>query len=356
MSGLVELRLLLAVFGAWVGRREARIIAYLIEENRVLKEQLTARGKRLRLTNDQRRRLAAKGKPLGRRTLQRIATIVTPDTILAWHRKLIAAKWTFTSGRLGRPGVARLIRSLIVRMAKDNPRWGYTKIQGALKHLDHKVGRDTIATVLKEHGIPPCPDRSMSWSTFIRSHRHAIAAADFFLNEVWTPRGLVRHYTFFVIDISTRAVQIAGTTTNPTAEWMQQIARNLTDCTNGFLRGKRYLILDRDCLYGPGFVNTLAAADVKVVRTAYRSPNMNAYAERFVRSIRFECLDQMIFVGRASLDRALREFEEHYNTERPHQGVGNELIHGRKVPRTGRIRVRERLGGVLKYYHRKAVA
>jgi putative transposase len=167
MIETIQLQLLLATFAGWIGRRQARVIAYLIEENRVLKEQLGSSGKRLRLTDDQRRRLAAKGKPLGRKVLGTVATIVTPDTILRWHRKLIAAKWTYPRKRVGRPSVMKEIRELIIRMAKGNPSWGYARIQGALKHLDHCIARSTTAKVLKEQRIKPSPDRPMSWATSI---------------------------------------------------------------------------------------------------------------------------------------------------------------------------------------------
>lgn len=155
---------------------------------------------------------------MGLKALRQIATIVTPETILAWHRRLIAAKWTYPRRRIGRPGVMREIRETIVRMAEENPSWGYARIQGALKHLDHRVARSTIAKVLKEHGIKPSPDRPLSWATFVRAHAHLIAAADFFTTEVWTVRGLVRHSTLFFVDIATRRVHIAGTTTNPNSE------------------------------------------------------------------------------------------------------------------------------------------
>jgi hypothetical protein len=177
MIDTIHLRLLLATFAAWANRQQTSVITYLIEENRVLKEQLESGGKRLRFTDDQRRRLAAKGRPLGLRALRQIATIVTPETILAWHRRLIAAKWTYPQQRTGRPGVMREIRGLIVRMAEENASWGYARIQGALKHLGHRVARSTIAKVLKEHGLKPSPDRPMSWTTFVRSHAHLIAAA-----------------------------------------------------------------------------------------------------------------------------------------------------------------------------------
>jgi putative transposase len=197
MSETIHLQLLLATFAGWVSRRQTAVITYLVEENRILKEQLESGGKRLRFTDDQRRRLAAKGKPLGRKVLRQIATIVTPDTILAWHRRLIAAKWTYPHKRVGRPGVMKEIRRLIVRMAEENPSWGYARIQGQLKHLNHRVARSTIAKTLKEHGIKPSPDRPMIWRTFVRSHAHMIAAADFFTTEVWTARGLVRYFTLF---------------------------------------------------------------------------------------------------------------------------------------------------------------
>ena len=198
MIETIQLQLLLATFAAWANRQQSGVIAYLIEENRVLKEQLESGGKRLRLTDDQRRRLAATGKPLGLKALQRIATIVTPETILAWHRRLISGKWTYSRKRMGRPGVMREIREMTVRMAEENSSWGYARIQGALTHLDHRVARSTIAKILKDHGIKPSPDRPMSWTTFVRSHAHLIAAADFFVTEAWTVRGLVRHFTLFL--------------------------------------------------------------------------------------------------------------------------------------------------------------
>ena len=329
------------------------MIDYLIEENRVLKEQLESGGRRLHFTDDQRRRLAAKDKPLGRQILGRIDTIVTPDTILAWHRRLIAAKWTYSRQRVGRPGVMKEIRRLIVRMAEENPSWGYARIQGQLKHLDHRVARSTIAKTLKEHGIKPSPDRPMSWRTFVRSHAHLIAAADFFTTEVWTAHGLVRHFTLFVIDIATRRVHIAGTTTNPTSAWMEQIARNVTDCETGFLNEKRFLIIDRDAIFSPKFKSILGDSGVEILLTAYQAPNMKAYAERFVRSIKSECLDQMILLGLESLVRAIAEYVEHYHDERSHQGIGNRLICGAEARSMGCVEVTQRLGGLLDYYHRR---
>ncbi len=350
MPGLIHLQLFLATFAGWVNRHQAQAIDYLVEENRVLKEQL--RGKRLRLTDDQRRRLAAKGKTLGRRMLSRIATIVTPDTILRWHRRLIAAKWTYVSKRVGRPGVMKQIRKLIARMATDNASWGYCRIQGELKKLDHRVARSTIAKTLKEHGIKPSPDRPMCWRTFIRSHADVIAGADFFTSEVWTARGLLTHYVLFVIDHATRAVHIAGTTTNPDSAFMAQVARHLTDHMEGFLLRKRYLIVDRDSKFTAAFCRILEDAGVTVVRTSFQAPNMNSLAERWVLSVKSECLAKMILFGQSHLDRALREFTAHYRTERPHQSLGNGLIDGAPSTGDGDVITHERLGGLLKSYHR----
>jgi transposase InsO family protein len=354
MSPTIQLQLLLATFAGRVGRQQTCVIDYLLEEKRVPKEQIEFSGRRMRLIDDQRRRLAAKGKPLGRRVLRRIATIVTPDTILAWHRRLIAAKWTYPHKRVGRPGVMKEIRRLIVEMAEDNPSWGYARIQGALKHLDHRVARSTIAKTLKEHGIKPAPDRPMSWATFVLSHAHLIAAADFFTTEVWTARGLVTHYTLVVIDIATRRVHIAGTTTNLVSSWMEQIARNLTDYEDSFLTGKRFCIIDRDSIFSPAFKSIVAGTGVEILLTAYQAPNMNAHAERFIRSIKSECLGQMIFVGQRSPDRAINEFVEHYHDERSHQGIGNRILSGAAPQSVGSIQVTQRLGGMVSYYHRRA--
>ena len=351
------LRFVLIALAGWMNQQQRDVIDYLQEENRVLREQLGPR--RLRFTDAQRRRLAAKAKTLGRRVLRDIATIVTPDTLLAWHRTLIAKKYDGSTRRgPGRPPVMAEIRALIVRMATDNRGWGYTRIQGALANLDHDVSRGTIATILREHGLEPAPERvkKTTWTEFLKTHWDVLAATDFFTVDVWTGRGLTRFAVLFIIDLSTRRVEIAGIASEPDSAWMSQVSRNVTDASDGFLTGKRFLIHDRDPLFTLAFRETLAAAGVQVVRLPPRSPNLNAYAERFVRTIKESCLDRMILVGEGSLRRAVAEFIEHYHHERNHQGLGNQLI----VPLParaigdGRILSRERLGGLLKYYHRPA--
>jgi putative transposase len=208
------LQMVLMVLTGWLDRRERHAIAYLIEENRFLRRQLG--GRRLRLTDDDRRRLAARAYRVGRAALREIATIATPDTLLRWHRELIARKWTFAK-RPGRRGVLVEIRQLVLRMASDNPTWGYTRIQGALENVGHRLGRSTIRRILKAAGLPPAPQRPTSWQTFLNAHWGAIAGGDFFTTEVWTWRGLVTYYTVFVIDMASRRVQILGSTRYPEA-------------------------------------------------------------------------------------------------------------------------------------------
>ena len=346
--------LLLTVVG-WVSREQQRTIDYLVEENRVLKEQLGS--SRLRLTNDQRRRLAEKGKQLGRRILGRFATIVSPDTIMRWHRQLIAAKWTYSSRPKGRVGIMVEIRSLVVRFAKENPTWGYSRIQGAIGDLGHRVGRTTVSRILKREGIKPAPDRPSSWSTFIKATWGECAAADFFTTEVWTARGLTTFHTLFVIDLATRRVSIAGTTRTPNEAFMAQVGRNLTDAVDGFLVAHRKLIVDRDTKFTQSFQALLGSGGVETIFTPPRSPNCNAYAERFVRSIKEECLGRMIFFGEASLRGALREFIDHYNSERPHQGLENRVLDPPAEPRSTSLRLvtsHDRLGGLLRHYRASA--
>ena len=222
----------------------------------------------------------------------------------------------------------RHISELMVRMAQDNPRWGYTRIQGALGNLSHKVGRGTIANVLKRNGIEPSPERRRRtpWSTFLKAHWKVLAASDFLTVEVWTGEGLVTHYLLFVISLADRVVNIAGITTRPDESWMLQVARNVTDSQVGALHSKRYLIIDRDAKYSAQFRRLIRDNGTKVI------------------------------VGQASLRRAVAEYIDHYHAERNHQGLANRLIH---VPKpasanVGPIYRRPRLGGMLNFYYRKA--
>jgi putative transposase len=304
---------LVAVAG-WMNQHQQQTIEYLREENRVLREQLGRR--RLRFNDDQRRRLAVRAKGLGRKLLAEVATLVRPDTLLAWHRKLIAHKYEgHDKRRPGRPRTQEQLERLVIRMAEENRAWGYRRIQGAISNLGHDLARSTIADILRRHGIEPAPDRSRktTWKEFLRQHWEFIVAADFFTVEVWTATGLKRFLVLFFLDLSTRKVEIAGMASTANGLWMSQIGRNVTDAVDGILNGKRYLIHDRDPLFTTEFQGILASVGVSAVKLPRQSPNLNAYAERFVRSIKESCLDRLILFGEESLRSAVRDFVAHYN-------------------------------------------
>ena len=349
--------LIVLFLASHLNREQQCIIEYLQVENQVLREKLGK--KRILLNDDQRRRLAVKGKALGRRALRELVGIVTPDTIMRWHRELVAKKWDYSHlrKRVGRPRTKQEVAELIVRMARENPTWGYDRIEGALKNLGVKLSDTTVGKILRAHGIEPAPERGRktTWKTFLRAHWEVLGAADFTTIEVWTHRGLVTFYILVVMRLSRRQVEIAGVTPNPNAAWMQQVGRNLTDCYDGFLNGTRHLLLDRDKKFLP-FQGVLESTDTKVVLLPPRSPNLNAQIERYMRSVKSECLERMVFFGEKSLRKALTEFTAHYHEERNHQGIGNDIIHpGKEVGQpNGDIRHRERLGGMLSYYYRDA--
>jgi transposase InsO family protein len=352
----LPLQFLLRTFAGWVNRAQQRQIEYLLEENRILRELLP--GKRPRLNNDQRRRLAALGHELGRAALQKVAGIVTPDTILRWYRKLIARKYDGSKRRgPGRPRTGPDIARLVVRMATENPRWGYTRIRDALGELGHEICRNTVKRILQDRGITPAPERGSRtrWRTFLAAHWEAFAAADFFTVEVLTLHGLVRYHVLFVMELATRRVHLAGITPEPWGAWMQRIGRDLTGW-DGFLEGKRFLIMDRDPNFTAAFRRLLSDSGVKPVILPRRSPNLNAFAERWVLSVKSEVLDRMIILGEQHLRRVLREYLEHYHAERHHQGLDGKLIEPRAedLGGEGEVQRRQRLGGMLSFYYREA--
>ena len=334
----LPLQFLVLTISGWVNRGQQDVIEYLLEENRVLREH--AGDRRLRFTDVQRRRLATKARKLSRKTLAGMDPIVTPDTLLRWYRKLVAQKYDGSSGRkTGRPRTGKIVEDLVLRMARENPSWGYTRIQGALDNLGHEVGRNTIKRILAANGIEPASIRGqgMSWDVFLRLHWGAIAAADFFTVEVLTHLGLIRFLVFFVIDLKSRRVKIARIAPAPDGRWLKQVARNLTDVEDGFLNGTCYLIHDRDPLFTDEFRQILWSGGVQTVKLPARSPDLNAYAERFVRSIREECLSRVIPLGERHLRWVIGEYVKHYHVERNHQGLGNELIEPGGKPERGRV-------------------
>jgi transposase InsO family protein len=350
----VLLRTLLVICTGWLQRKQAHALRYVLEENRVLREQLG--GNKPRLNNSQRRRLARAGKLLERAQLRELATLAKPDTILGWYRTLIARKYDGSKNRSpGRPRTRRDIVALVIRMAKENPTWGYTRIRGALRNLGLDVGRTTIARILAEDGIDPAPMRPERWSTFLKAHWGAIGGGDFFTVEVVTLHGLVRHHVFFVIDLATRQVQIGGIVKEPYGDWVMNVMRGMLDCVDGFLLGKRRLILDRDPVFTPEVRGFLSRSGVQVARLPSRSPNLNAHAERFIGSVRRECLSRVVPIGEAHLRKLLTNYVDHYHRERNHQGIGNRLIEPTVAANgEGEIRRQTRSGGLLSFYVREA--
>jgi putative transposase len=331
---------------------------YLVTENHILRNQIKGR---IRLSDGERKTLAEIGQKLGKQVLAEVAKIVKPDTILGWHRQLVAQKCDGSQQRKapGRPMIGQEIETLVVRMARENRSWGYDRIVGALAHLGYTVSDQTVGNILKRHGIVPAPERktTTTWKEFIRTHMDVLVATDFFTAEVWTLGGLVTYYVLFFIRLGTREVHVAGVTPHPNQAWMMQVARNLTMEEWGFLSPGDYLIHDGDGKYCPAFQQLIDEGGVKSVPLPPRSPNLNAYAERWVRSIKEEALSRFILFGENSLRHVLREYVAHYHQERPHQGKGNVILmpslHSDQQ-HDGPVRCRERLGGLLKYYDREA--
>jgi putative transposase len=275
------------------------------------------------------------------------AFVVTPATILRWHRDLVRRRWTYP--KLGRPPVGDQIREIVLRLAAENPRWGYLRIVGELRHLGVRVSASTVQRVLRQAGLGPAPRRGgPNWSTFLRTQAHAVLACDFFTVEtIW----LRRLYVLFFIELGSRRVHLAGITTRPNGAWVTQQARNLTMTTD--LGTPRLLIRDRDTKFTRAFDDVFRSEGIRVIRTPVRAPKANAFAERFVRQ---ECLDWTLIHGHRHLQTVLDEYVEHYNRHRPHRGL--DLSPPDPVPRvqatTGTVIRQQCLGGLINEYQRRA--
>lgn len=331
---------------------------YLVAENRILRDQIKGR---IQLSDAERQTLAEIGKKLGKRALEEVANIVKPDTILGWQRKLAAEKFDGSKQRKspGRPRINKELEDLVVQMAKENRSWGYDRIAGALILLGYNISDQTVGNILKRRGLPKAPERqkTTTWREFIRTHMDVLWATDFFSTEVWTLGGLVTFYVLFFIKLDTREVHIAGVTSTPNEQWMMQIARNLTMEEWGVLKLGQYLIHDGDKKFCPALKQILDDTGVKRVPLPPRSPWLNGFAERWVKSVKDEALSRTILFGERSLRHVLGEYVSHYHEEKPHQGKSNVILFPSVQAKPGSdspIECRERLGGHLKYYHRKA--
>jgi putative transposase len=276
---------------------------------------------------------------------------VRPETLLGWHRRLVARRWTYPACPIGRPPLDPEVAALIVRLARENPRWGYQRIAGELKGLGISVSATTVRTVLVEAGVPPAPDRGgMSWRAFLRQQAATTLACDFLTVET---AFLQRIYVLFFISLATRRIEYVACTSNPDGEWTAQQARNLM-MQLGDAQPYRLLIHDRDSKFGGGFDEVFCSEGMRVIRTPVRAPNANAYAERWVRTVRTDCLDHLLIFGRRHLERLLRLYVQHYNGHRPHRALDLTPPEPRPEPSAAvlplQVRRADLLGGLIHEY------
>jgi transposase InsO family protein len=284
--------------------------------------------------------------------------VVTPATLLRWHRELVARRWTYPHRRPGRPATPSELRELVVRLARENPGWGYRRIQGELVGLGIKLAASTVWTILREAGIEPAPRRlQTSWAEFLRHQAASILECDFLTVDTLFLR---RFYVLFFIELATRRVHLAGITTNPGGPWVTQQARNLLMHLDDEGARPRFLIRDRDSKFTRDFDEVFRSEGIRVIKAPVRAPQARAHAERWVGSVRRECLDRLLIVGRRQLERVVAASTLHYNEHRPHRSLGqrpplaptappDEQVPG-EVLRLDRLRRRDRLGGLIHEY------
>ena len=336
-----------------------KAIDYLKTQAEVLIEHQEKQNKRIILTNRQRMRIAAKAKRLSRKMLEDCTVLFTGDTVIGWYNKLIAKKYngSCNRGKVGRPQLSIEVINLVIKFKKENPRWGYQKITDQIEYLGFKISKTSVKNILIENGYDPEPDLTVrsGWHEFLKSHWDVMAACDFFTVELLVRGQLIRCTVFFVIEFSKRKVFFAPIKLQPDGNYMRQVARILTDCEDGFLKGKRYLIHDRDPLYrSEGFYDILQSSGIEPIKLPARSPDLNSIAERYVKSVKYECLNYLILSSVKQLEYALDQYQQYYHHERIHQSLGRIIEPKHNINDTAEIRCIERLGGLLKSYHRLA--
>jgi putative transposase len=283
---------------------------------------------------------------------RRHGLLVTPATLLRWHRELVRRKWTYPHPRPGRPSTDRGLRELVLRLARENPRWGYQRIAGELIKLGLRISPSTVRRLLASAGLEPAPRRgAMNWPAFLRREAVSLLACDFFTVETVT---LHRLYVLSFIELGSRRVHFAGCTTNPSKTWVVQQARNLS--FTGLFERMRFLIHDRDGKFTASFDEVFRSEGIRVILTPVQAPQANAFAERFVRTVRTECLDWLLIIGRRHLEHVLRIYTQHYNRERPHRGLALHPPQPRApaLSQEGDVQRRDRLGGLVQEYYRAA--
>ena len=283
--------------------------------------------------------------------LQNIISIVRPETVLRWHRELVRRKWTQTRASCGgRPPTEPEVERLVIQFAREND-WGYDKIVGELCKIGYPVSKQTVGNILKRNGIPPLPKRqpSLSWQHLMKHYKHQLLACDFFTVETLFLQTI---YVFFFIEIGTRRIHFAGCTAHPTQAWVTQQARQLVWALDDNDTPMRFLIRDRDTKYSPTFDAIFQSNKIDVIQTPFQAPNANAFAERWIRSIREECLDKLIIVNPIHLRHVMQHYVDYYNTARPHQGIDQQSPIPFVPTSSGCISCRDILGGIIHDYYR----
>jgi putative transposase len=346
-------RLLELVVLRFRSEREKEIeILLLRPQLRVLERQVA----RPQLTPADRALLAAFSRLLPRAVWKR-SLFVTPGTVLRWHRELVARRWTYPHRRPGRPATAAEIRELIVRLARENPAWGYRRTQGELVGLGIKLAASTVWTILKQAGIEPAPNRlERSWADFLQQQAASILECDFLTVDTLFLR---RSYVLFFIELATRRVHLAGITSNPGGRWVTQQARNLMMQLDDLDARPRYLVRDRDSKFTREFDEVFRSEGIRVIKAPVRAPKARAHAERWVGTVRRECLDRLLILGRRHLQHILVTYSEHYNEHRPHRSLGQRPPLRKQPPGEqgmadvfdlDRVRRRDLLGGLIHEY------
>jgi len=280
--------------------------------------------------------------------------LVRPEMILGWPRSLVKKRWTYPSRRPGRPSIPEETVELICGLARENPRWGYLRIVGELKKLGVTVSKTSVAMVLRRNGLLPAPRREgPTWTQFLSAQAEGIVATDFFHVDIVLFK---RYYVLFVIELERRVVHVLGVTTNPNGPWMTQVACNFASDLEDAGRQFRFLVRDRDTKFTTSFGEVFASIGVETIRTPVRSPRANAYAERFVRTIRQECLDHLLIVSQRHLESVLEEYVRHYTQARPPRGLklGVPIPRPAATTHRGPITGRDILGGIIHEYERAA--
>ena len=284
--------------------------------------------------------------------------VVTPETLLRWHRRMVRRRWTYPAPGRGRPSVPQQVQTVIVRLATENPRWGYQRIRGELLRLGSRVSASSVARVLRAHGLQPAPrPASTTWRSFLRRQAAGIVACDFLTVDTVF---LQRLYVLCFIQLHTRRVHLAGVTANPTGAWVAQQARNLAVTLDEEATAVRFLIHDRDHKFTRAFDDIWRAVGTEVIRTPIQAPNANAVAERWVGTVRRECLDHLLITGRRHLLRVLHSYVRHYNRHRPHRSLDlsapERSARQRRAgpPAAKQIHRRDLLGGLIHEYERAA--